>query len=107
MVKALVPNPDNALRPGMFMHVDVVLDAAEALVVPEEAVIAEASSSYVYVVKDGKAWRQQVTVGRRAYGVAEILSGLTPNERVVTRGTNKLRDGAAVEVIEATAEVKP
>ena len=106
-VKALVPNPDNALRPGMFMHVDVVLDAAEALVVPEEAVIAEASSSYVYVVEDGKARRQKVTIGRRAYGVAEILTGLTADARVVTRGTNKLRDGAAVDVVEATAEVKP
>jgi len=106
-VRALVPNEDGALRPGMFMHVTVVLESTEALVVPEEAVIAEASSAYVYVVDKGKAERRRVTIGRREPGIAEILTGLAPQTRVVTRGTGKLRDGAAVEVVEATAAVKP
>ncbi len=106
-VRALVPNEDGALRPGMFMHVSVVLNTAEALVVPEEAVIAESSSAYVYVVDKGKAERRRVTIGRREPGIAEVLTGLAPQTRVVTRGTGKLRDGAAVEVVEATAAVKP
>ncbi len=106
-VRALVRNQDGALRPGMFMHVSVVLEAAEALVVPEEAVIAEASASYVYVVDKGKAERRRVTIGRREPGIAEVLTGLAPQTRVVTRGIGKLRDGSAVEVVEATAAVKP
>jgi len=106
-VRALVPNADGALRPGMFMHVSVVLNATEALVVPEEAVIASASSSYVYVVDKGRAERRNVTIGRREPGIAEVLTGLAPATKVVTRGVGKLRDGAAVEVVEATAAAKP
>jgi len=106
-VRAIVPNEDAALRPGMFMHVSVVLNATEALVVPEEAIIAAASASYVYVVDKGKAERRKVTIGRREPGIAEVLTGLAPATKVVTRGVGKLRDGAAVEVVEATAAVKP
>lgn len=106
-VRALVPNPDGALRPGMFMHVSVLLNATEALVVPEEAIIAAASSSYVYVVDKGRAERRKVTIGRREPGIAEVLTGLAPATKVVTRGVGKLRDGASVEVVEATAAAKP
>jgi len=106
-VRALVPNEDGALPAGMFMHIRVILEAAEALVVPEEAVIAEAEAAFVFVIEDGLARRQQVTIGRRAFGVVEVLSGLRHDARVVTRGNGKLRNGAPVAVLESTAEIKP
>jgi membrane fusion protein (multidrug efflux system) len=105
-VRAEVPNAERALPAGMFMHIRVILDAAPALVIPEEAVVAEASGAFVFVVEDNRARRQKVVLGRRGKGVVEVIEGLGPGARVVTRGTGRLRDGAPVELTEAVAETR-
>ncbi len=99
-VRALVANADRVLPAGMFMHLSVVLGAQRALVVPEEALVVDGSTAFVFaVVKHGKAERAErrtVTIGRRAFGVVQIVSGIEPGMEVVTRGVQKLRDGSPV-----------
>lgn len=98
-VRALVPNPDGMLKPGMFLTVDLRRDRGEVLLAPEQAIVPEGSRQYVFVVADGVAEKRAVSLGRRIPGFVVIASGLEPGESVVTEGTHKVRDGAGVEVI--------
>jgi membrane fusion protein (multidrug efflux system) len=108
-VRAVVPNQEGALPAGMFMFLSLVLSEAEAVTVPEEAVIAQAAETYVYVVEDGVAELRTVATGQRQDGRIAILDGVRDGEMVVTRGTQRLRDGAAVKVLNepATAAAPP
>ncbi|MEY4761476.1 MAG: hypothetical protein RLZZ200_1332 [Pseudomonadota bacterium] len=102
MVRGLVPNRDEALKPGMFLTVTLAKEEREALVVPEEALVPEQSKQFVYVLAGDHVVKREVRVGRRNPGRAEIITGLVQGDHVVVEGTQKLRDGAAAR--EAGAE---
>jgi membrane fusion protein (multidrug efflux system) len=95
-VRAEIPNPDGAIRPGMFMTVTLQGDVLPALIVPEAAIVPEQGRAYVFVVDGDIAHRREVTLGRRKPGEVEVLSGLKEGERVVVDGTQNLQDGAKV-----------
>ena len=99
-VRALVANSDLVLPAGMFMHLSVVLDAQRALTVPEEAIVVDGSTAFLFVVTkrdDGdRAERLNVTLGRRSFGLVEILDGVDEGAEIVTRGVQKVRDGSLV-----------
>jgi membrane fusion protein (multidrug efflux system) len=98
--RALVPNSDGRLRPGMFFTVTLLRDQVQALVVPEEAIVPEQSRQFVWVVSDdGRVERREVQTGRRRPSLVEVLSGLQPGERVVVEGTQRARPGGTVEVV--------
>ncbi|NOT06718.1 MAG: efflux RND transporter periplasmic adaptor subunit [Gemmatimonadales bacterium] len=97
-IKALVANPKRELQAGMF--IEARLETATrptALVVPEDAVSPFAGAMYVWVVKDDKAERREVTLGVRTPGYVEIVRGLELGEQVVVGGTDRLQPSAAVK----------
>jgi membrane fusion protein (multidrug efflux system) len=94
-VRARLPNPDGRLRPGMFLTVRVTRDPLPGLVAPEQALVPERGKVYVFVLADGRIARREVTIGRRAPGEVEVTSGVTAGERVVTEGSQKVRDGSS------------
>ena len=103
-VRAILPNDDGALKPGMFLTVDLQRDQGEVLVAPEQSIVPEGTRQYVFVVKDGVAEKRAVTIGRRIPGFVVISDGLNAGEAVITEGTGKVRDGGPVELIgQATA----
>ncbi len=102
-VRALLPNPDLLLPAGMFMQVAVVLESRLAVMIPEEAVIVQGDRTFVYVVADGKATARDVVIGHREVGAVEVTHGLLEGEAVVIRGTQKLRSGMPVKVLEGGA----
>lgn len=104
-VRALIPNDDGALKPGMFMTVDLQRDRGEVLLAPEQAIVPEGSQQFVYVVADGVAEKRAVQLGRRIPGFVVIDAGLVAGEAVITEGTHKVRDGAAVESYDAGTAV--
>ena len=107
-VRAVIPNPEGALPAGMFMFLTLTLSESDAVVVPEEAVIAQAAQTYVYVVDGDQAERRAVRTGQRQAGVIAILDGVAEGEAVVIRGTQRLRDGALVKVLnEPTTAAAP
>lgn len=106
-VRAVIDNRDSKLRPGMFMTVIVTRSEGKALMLPEEAIVPEDTQHFVFVVRDGKAVKQTVEIGRRRPGEVEILSGLSSDDTVVVDGTVNLRTGAAVRVIERTGAAAP
>ena len=102
-VRAVIPNDDGLLKPGMFMTVDLQRDRGDVMMAPEQAIVPEGSRQYVYVVSDDRVEKRQVQLGRRIPGYVVIAEGLAAGERVVTEGTHKVRDGARVETLEAKA----
>jgi len=102
-VRALVPNVDGRLKPGMFLNVRMSRGTADGLVVPEEALLPEQGNVFVFVVKDGRVSKRAIKTGQRRVGDVQVIDGLVAGELVVVEGTQKLRDGAAVSVAEAPA----
>jgi membrane fusion protein (multidrug efflux system) len=98
-LRALVPNPQGLLKPGLFARVEVVVERREgALVIPEQAVVPQAAGQAVFRVVDGKAALTMVTLGQRRAARVEVLEGLSPADMIVTAGQLKLRDGTPVKV---------
>ena len=97
-VRALLPNPQGLLKPGMFLTVRLSRGAVDALLVPEQALVPEQGDVFVFVVADGVAEKRRVRIGQRRVGDVQIVEGLAEGELVVTEGTQKLRDGAAVRL---------
>jgi len=93
-----VPNPGHRLKPGMSANVEVSLaERDNALMVPDEAVFAEGSQSYVYVVKaDSTVARTAIQLGTRDSARVEVVRGLEAGQRVVSAGHQKLFEGAHV-----------
>lgn len=104
-VRALLPNEDLRLRPGMFLTVTLLKEDVEALLVPEEAIVPERSKQFVLVVgPDAVVERREVRGGRRRTGEIEIIEGLAAGERVITEGTQNVRPGQRVNVLPARGE---
>jgi membrane fusion protein (multidrug efflux system) len=98
-IRAQLPNPTGALRPGMLMTVSLATAQRTALSVPESAVVPTNREPYVYVIGDELvAQRRTVTIGQRASGRVEILTGLEAGERVAVLGLVSLRPGVPVTI---------
>jgi len=103
-VRAVLPNPDRLLRPGMLLSVQLYQSPRSAIVVPEIAVIQVGSDAFVYrVAQDQTASRVKVELGARRRGEVEIASGLAAGDTIVTEGAVKLRDGSRVTSAPAAA----
>jgi membrane fusion protein (multidrug efflux system) len=96
-VRAEIPNPDEALRQGMFMTVKLEGEPEPTLLVPEGAIVPEQGRTYVFVVRDDVAEQREVRIGKRRPGEVEIVDGLAQGERVIVEGTQNVRDGSIVE----------
>ncbi len=71
----------------------------DALTVPEQAIVPQGDSQYVFKIDGGKVKLTKVTLGMRRSGRVEILDGLSANDQVVTAGQLKLRDGTQVSIV--------
>ena len=98
-VRAIIPNPELILKPGMFLTVDLQRDRGEVLLAPEQAIVPEGSLQYVFVVSGGVAEKRAVVLGRRIPGYVIIDDGLDAGDEVVTEGTHKIQNGSAVKVL--------
>ncbi len=107
-LKAVLPNADEALAPGQFVNVSLVLDTLkDAVTVPAEAVQQGAEGSFVFVAReDGSVEVRKVRVDATQKTVAVIGQGLSGGEAVVTEGQLRLTAGARIRPAEAP-EGKP
>ena len=98
-VRAHLPNPDRALRPGMMMNVAIQSSSRTALSVPELAVLGDGDNRYVFVVGAGnRVHRTEIRTGAHLNGRVEITAGLRPGQQVVTEGIIKVTDGMQVRL---------
>lgn len=105
-VRALLPNDDGVLKQGLLMSVELYQNPRETVVISEEALIPEGETNFVLVVKEEKngpvVEKREVEIGSRRVGEVEVISGLSPGEKVVTHGTMKVRDGQRVKITALT-----
>jgi cobalt-zinc-cadmium efflux system membrane fusion protein len=87
-VRAEIDNRDRALKPEMFASFRILTsDALQAPAVPESAVVYEGDAAHVWVVVgDGVLEFRAIRTGRSSDRLVEVLEGLRPGERVVTKG---------------------
>jgi RND family efflux transporter MFP subunit len=98
-VEALVDNTDRVLKPGFFTkgvvrtHVD-----DNVMAIPEDAISTLAGVSTVYVIENGKARQQQVSLGARQDKLVEIITGLKGDETLATSNLSQLATGVSVRI---------
>lgn len=99
MFDAFVEVPMLSASPGQSVSAWVVLNAADWVAVPESALVLEGESAVVYVLREGKAHRVEVTRKATQDGLVGV-EGLPAEQRVAVSGATFLREGAAVEVVQ-------
>jgi len=99
---ASLPNPDDILRPGMFVRVILRLEEPlMSLTVPQAAVQVDQRGTYVLAVDDNnQVTRKNLIVGERLGENTVVNSGLDAGTRVIVRGVQKARPGQTVNVSE-------
>jgi membrane fusion protein, multidrug efflux system len=102
-VRATMPNQDEVLWPGTLVNIRITLREEQAVVVPTTAVQISQQGPFVFVVKNGVATVQKITVMRVVGSESIIESGLSGGETVVTNGHLQLTNGAAVTIRKAGA----
>lgn len=100
-LRAIFPNPDQYLLPGMYVRVILPQGVDDkALVVPTQAIQRTPDgNSTLVIVKDGKAVFTPVQVGVQSGDGYIINSGLEAGDMVVTEGFQKIRPGAPVQIM--------
>jgi multidrug efflux system membrane fusion protein len=100
-LKAIFPNTDESLFPQQFVNVVLLLDTLHgATLIPQAAIQRGAPGTYIYVVNnaDQTVSVRKVTLGPGDATNIAITQGLQPGEIVVVDGTDKLKDGAKVQL---------
>ena len=108
-LRATFPNTDDALFPNQFVNARLLVDTLKgATLVPNAAVQTGAPGAYVYVVKpDDTVSVRTVKTGPTDGLNTVVVSGLSPGERVVVDGADRLREGAKVTVPAAARTGSP
>jgi len=104
MLRANFDNPDESLFPSQFVNVVMLLDTLKDVVtVPVAAVQRGAPGTYVYLVSENNTVSvHAITLGAQDGDRYAVDSGLSPGDRVVTDGADRLRDGAKVAIPDDT-----
>ncbi len=90
---AVIENSEGLLRPGMFVRVTIPIgDACQVISVKPESVVRHDNQSFVFIDESGGTFRRvDVSTGRASEDWIEITAGLSPGQRVVTRGAFLLK----------------
>ena len=104
-VRVIFDNPDELVRPGMFLTAEfVTVVRKDSVLIPEQAVVVGRNRRHVFIVEHGKAARRDVATGEHIDGDIEILAGLSPGDVVVTAGAQKIRDGSPITAAPSPGE---
>jgi RND family efflux transporter MFP subunit len=98
VVEAKAPNPDGALRPGMFATVELTVGEEKLPTVPNDAVVTEGTVKKIYLAREGKAFEMVVRTAVKKDGRTAIIETLNEKDRVIRRPPPGLRDGAPVVI---------
>jgi membrane fusion protein (multidrug efflux system) len=100
--RAEFDNPGRKLKPGMMIRVSISKGVRQGLAIPETALSVQGDSAFVYVLhQQGQrtmAEQRPVITGLRQNNMVEITDGLSPGERIVADGLNKIQPGQPVRI---------
>ncbi len=108
-LRAMFPNRDETLFPQEFVNIRLIVrKLTGVVVVPQAAVQHGAPGDFVYVVKpDNTVAVQVVKTGVTQGQTLQVVQGLSPGDKVVTDGLDRLRDGARISVIDPNKPAAP
>jgi len=87
------------LKPGMMVDIELIVDQRQdVLSVPLKAIIRDMGLEQVFVVEDGRSVVREVTTGVEQGERAEVITGLSGEERVVVEGQFGLKEGDPVSI---------
>lgn len=99
-LRGVVPNPQHALLPGMFVNIDFDLGALDhAWLVPQAAVQRDAQGPFVWVARDGKAAIKRIRADTLQGGDWVVTDGLADGDAIVMSNIHKLQPDAAVKAV--------
>jgi RND family efflux transporter MFP subunit len=97
-LRAIFPNPDRIIVPGLFVRVRLPFTRGRGLLVPDEAVSVDQGGRYVLIVDAQQvAQHRRVKIGALVDGMRVVQEGLTPEEWVVVNGLQRARPGSKVK----------
>src|SRR5262245_59855457 len=102
--RALVPNPDGLLAPGLFVRLRLIGSGLyKGLLIPDDAVQSDQANKFVWAVDDqNKVRYRPIKIGTLHDGLRVVTEGLTPADRVVIHGIQRARPDISVEPEEQT-----
>jgi membrane fusion protein (multidrug efflux system) len=108
-IRALLPNPDRILKPGMLMTVELLRNRRQTLVIPETALMPKGRAHFVMRLRGEPpvVEKRRVRIGSRRPGEVEVLDGLQGGDLVITHGMEKARVGAPVRIKGREVEGRP
>ncbi|SMO77799.1 RND family efflux transporter, MFP subunit [Saccharicrinis carchari] len=95
-----IDNQEAKLRPGMFVKADIIVDKKDSVVViPKDAILVRADGKAVFVARDETARERKITTGMENNGMIEVTKGLQPEERLIIKGFETLKDRSKIKVM--------
>ncbi|MFK4304094.1 MULTISPECIES: efflux RND transporter periplasmic adaptor subunit [unclassified Paenibacillus] len=98
-VEISVPNPSGEFKSGMVVYVYMKSEAAQNILVSQDAITEQAGKKYAYVVEGATAKRVEVQTGQESAKEVEITKGLTEGQTIAVKGISLLTDGAKVNIV--------
>ncbi|WP_276499202.1 efflux RND transporter periplasmic adaptor subunit [Pontibacter litorisediminis] len=98
-VRALFDNQNEEVKPGAFVSVSLALsNSDDAILIPTEAIIPEATGHKIFLAKNGKAVPQMVKIGQRSETMIQIMEGVAPGDTIIRSGILQVRDGSNLNI---------
>ncbi|MEH7500728.1 efflux RND transporter periplasmic adaptor subunit [Neobacillus drentensis] len=97
-VTVKISGDTKTLKPGFQVIMEIETDKKTAMVLPLDALFDDGDKPYVYLIKDGKAHKQNVKTGITSGKKIEILEGVSKGDQVIVNGPDNIKDGLEVTV---------
>ncbi|MES9854083.1 MAG: efflux RND transporter periplasmic adaptor subunit [Candidatus Thiodiazotropha sp. L084R] len=100
VVRAMLPNTEGQLKPGMLMTVELLYNPRRTLLIPESALMPKGRKQFVLTVNgtENLVEKVEIKIGSRRPGEVEVVEGLKIGDRVITHGTDKARVNGFVRI---------
>ena len=106
-VKANFANPKGDLWPGQFLQINTELGTLkDALIIPPEAVVTTVNGRFVYVVGEDNTVKPAPVKDVYTFKKTLVVTGITPEDRIVLDGRQNLRPGSKVRIITPAGDKK-
>ncbi len=95
-----INNNDKLLKPGMFCKSDIIIASKDSvIVIPKNIILSKQRGNTVFIVDKGFAQERIISFGLENPNFVEVVSGLKPDEKLVTTGYETLRDKSKVKIV--------
>lgn len=99
-VKIYLENKSSAIKPGMFAKIQLETKLKnDVIAIKSEAVVLKNGKTLAYVVQDDKAVEKELKLGLDTGAYIEVLQGLNPAEKLITKGQTYVDNGVKVKVV--------